>query len=119
MTIKIKRVYDPRDAADGERILVDRLWPRGVSKEKAELSLWLKEIAPSASLRVWFGHDPDKWSGFRRRYIAELLNRKDLVELLANKAEIGTITLVYAARDQRHNEAVVLKEVLESLTSLS
>ena len=113
MTIKIKRVYEKPDALDGMRILVDRLWPRGLSKEKAKLDLWLKEIAPSTELRVWFGHDPDKWRGFRERYKTELRNNEDLVKLLTKKAQAGTITLLYAARDEEHNEAVVLSQFLK------
>jgi uncharacterized protein YeaO (DUF488 family) len=114
MTIKIKRVYEPPNVGDGERILVDRLWPRGVSKKKAQLNLWLKDIAPSTELRVWFGHDPDKWRGFRQRYKNELRNNKDLVKIITEKAKAGTVTLIYAARDEQHNEAAVLKEFLEA-----
>ena len=113
MTIKIKRAYEQADAADGERILVDRLWPRGLSKKKAHIDLWMKEIAPSTELRVWFGHDPAKWKDFRGRYKTELRNNTDLIETLAGKAEEGPITLVYAARDEKHNEALVLKQFLE------
>jgi uncharacterized protein YeaO (DUF488 family) len=115
MTIKIKRVYEQPDADDGERILVDRLWPRGLSKQKAQIDMWLKEIAPSTELRVWFAHDPDKWKGFRRKYQTELRHNSDVVMTLAAKAKSGTMTLLYAARDTKHNEAVVLKQVLEKL----
>lgn len=111
--IKIKRVYEEPDPSDGERILVDRLWPRGLSKKKAQLALWLKEIAPSTELRTWFGHDPDKWEGFRERYGAELKNNKKPFKILAEKAETGTITLLYAARDEQHNEAVALMQFLK------
>lgn len=114
MNIRIKRVYEQAEKDDGTRILVDRLWPRGLTKEKAHVDLWLKEVAPSAELRVWFGHDPDKWRGFRQRYKTELRNNKDLVKILAAKAKEGTITLIYAARDEVHNEAVLLKEFLEA-----
>ena len=114
MSINIKRAYEAPDAGDGERILVDRLWPRGLSKERAQLNLWLKEVAPSTALRVWFGHDPDKWEGFRAKYRTELRNNNDLVKVLATKAKAGIVTLIYAARDEEHNEAVVLKEFLEA-----
>jgi uncharacterized protein YeaO (DUF488 family) len=113
MSIKIKRVYEQASGDDGTRILVDRLWPRGVSKEKAKVDLWLKDIAPTTELRKWFGHDPGKWTRFRDRYETELRNNKDLVEIVAGKAAHGTVTLIYAARDEEHNEAVVLKKFLE------
>ncbi len=113
MVVRVKRVYEPPDKADGQRILVDRLWPRGVSKEKAQLDLWLKDVAPSTELRVWFGHDPEKWQRFRRRYETELRKNMELVKILADKAKNGAITLVYAARDERHNEALVLKQFLD------
>lgn len=112
MTIKIKRVYEQPDQDDGVRILVDRLWPRGLTKEKAAVDLWLKEIAPSTELRKWFGHDPAKWSSFRGRYETELRHNDDLIKLLKQKAGEGTVTLVYGARDQKHNEALVLKQFL-------
>ena len=112
MTIKIKRVYEQPDKDDGVRILVDRLWPRGLTKEKAAVDLWLKEIAPSTELRKWFGHDPEKWTSFRRRYETELRHNGDLLKLLKQKAREGTVTLVYGARDQKHNEALVLKQFL-------
>lgn len=113
MSIKLKRVYEPASIGDGMRILVDRLWPRGVSKEKAKVDLWLKEIAPTTELRKWFGHNPDKWTRFRERYETELRNNTEVVEMLADKAKHGTITLIYAARDEQHNEAVVLKLFLD------
>lgn len=113
MNIEIKRVYEQPREDDGTRILVDRLWPRGLTKEKASVDIWLKEIAPSTELRKWFGHDPEKWKSFRGRYETELLHHQDLIELLANKARQGTITLVYGARDEKHNEALVLKQFLE------
>jgi uncharacterized protein YeaO (DUF488 family) len=114
MKIKIKRVYEQPDKGDGVRILVDRLWPRGLTKEKASVDLWLKEIAPSTELRKWFGHDPDKWKSFRTRYETEIRHRDDLVKVLKQKAMEGTITILYGARDQKHNEALVLKQFLES-----
>jgi uncharacterized protein YeaO (DUF488 family) len=111
--IKLKRVYEEPAKADGERILVERLWPRGLSKERAKVSLWLKEIAPSPELRKWFGHDPDRWNEFRSRYTKELKGKKDLTELLKRKAREGVITLVYAARDEEHNSALILKQFLQ------
>ena len=113
MNIKIKRVYEQPDKQDGDRILVDRLWPRGLTKEKAAVDLWLKEIAPSTELRKWFAHDPDKWRSFRGRYETEIRHNTDLVKVLKDKAKRGTVTLVYGARDQKHNEALVLKQFLE------
>lgn len=113
MDIKIKRAYEQPEEADGFRILVDRLWPRGVTKEKAKLDLWLKEIGPSTELRKWFGHDPEKWSGFRGRYETELKHNDDLIKTIIDKAKEGTVTLIYGARDEEHNEALVLKQYLE------
>lgn len=113
MTIKIKRVYEGRSPDDGSRILVDRLWPRGLTKEKADIDLWLKEIAPSTELRKWFGHDPEKWKGFRVRYETEIRSHSDLVEMLREMAANGPVTLVYGARDREHNEALVLERFLE------
>lgn len=113
MNIRIKRVYEQPDKDDGVRILVDRLWPRGLTKEKAHVDLWLKEIAPSTELRKWFGHDPNKWTSFRRRYETEIRRNDDLVKLLKQKARKATVTLVYGARDEKHNEALVLKQFLE------
>jgi uncharacterized protein YeaO (DUF488 family) len=113
MNIKIKRVYEQPDEKDGVRILVDRLWPRGLTKEKASVDLWLKEIAPSTELRKWFAHDPDKWKSFRGRYQTEIKHNDGLIKVLKEKAREGTITLIYGARDQKHNEALVLKQFLE------
>jgi uncharacterized protein YeaO (DUF488 family) len=113
MNIKIKRVYEQPHKDDGLRILVDRLWPRGLTREKASVDLWLKEIAPSTELRKWFAHDPDKWKSFRGRYETELGHNYDLIKVLKEKAREGTITLVYGARDEKHNEALVLKQFLE------
>jgi uncharacterized protein YeaO (DUF488 family) len=113
MNIKIKRVYEQPDKKDGERILVDRLWPRGLTKEKAGVDLWLKEIAPSTELRKWFAHDPNKWESFCGRYETEIRHNDDLVKVLKQKAKQGTITLIYGARDEKHNEALVLKQFLE------
>jgi uncharacterized protein YeaO (DUF488 family) len=111
--MKLKRVYEKPDKADGFRILVDRLWPRGLTKEKAALDLWLKEVAPSTELRKWFGHDPGKWTEFRRRYRAELKSHPDELKMIRSKAKEGTVTLLYGARDQEHNEAIVLQQLLD------
>lgn len=110
MTLTLKRIYEPASDADGERFLVDRLWPRGVSKAKAKLTDWLKDLAPSTELRRWFGHEPARWTEFQQRYTAELdrPEAQALVQTLADKARQGPVTLVYAARDTEHNEAVVL-----------
>lgn len=114
MTINIKRAYQTAEHADGFRILVDRLWPRGVTKEKASVDLWLKDVGPSNELRKWFGHDPARWQEFNSKYHAELKSRKDLLDQLKQaESEHKTITLVYAAKDEAHNNAVVLKQVLE------
>ncbi|HEU5481747.1 MAG TPA: DUF488 family protein [Sphingomicrobium sp.] len=110
--IRLKRAYDPAAAKDCVRILVDRLWPRGVSKEAAKLDDWIKDIAPSAELRRWFDHDPKRWDEFRRRYRAELATRGEALSQLRRQARKGPITLVYSARDQLHNDAVVLRNVL-------
>lgn len=111
--VKVKRVYDAPAKADGHRVLVDRVWPRGVSKETAAVDEWLKSVAPSTELRKWFGHDPDKWDEFRRRYFAELdAGPEGLDELLA-RAVAGPVTLVYSARDTDRNQAVALKQWLE------
>lgn len=111
--IKLKRAYKKPAKDDGERILVERLWPRGVTKEQVRLDLWLKDVAPSAELRKWFGHDPDRWVEFRQRYRKELKQKADLIKLLRRKAREGTITLIYAARDEAHNGALVLKQFLQ------
>jgi uncharacterized protein YeaO (DUF488 family) len=114
VVIQLKRAYDPPGSDDGCRVLVDRLWPRGVSKRAARINLWLKEIAPSAALRQWFGHDPAKWREFRARYFRELQNNGATVEQLMAHVRHGTVTLVYGAKDQECNDAVALKEFLES-----
>ena len=110
--IKLKRAYNPPSPDDGTRVLVDRLWPRGISKQKAALDRWMKEIAPSTELRKWFDHDPKRWTEFRRRYAEELREHPDLVAELRSFARQGRITLVYAAHDETHNDAVVLRDVL-------
>ncbi len=111
--IKLKRVYEKPSKGDGIRILVERLWPRGFTKERASVDLWLKDVAPNTELRKWFGHDPAKWEQFCKRYRVELEQNKDAVNLLKQKSKEGVITLVYAARDEKHNSAVALKEILE------
>jgi len=108
MEIKIKRVYEQPDKKDGKRILVDRLWPRGLTKEKAAVDVWLKEIAPSTVLRKWFGHEPAKWNDFRKKYLAELKENEEPVLLLKEAMKKGTVTLLYGAKDEDHNEAIVL-----------
>jgi uncharacterized protein YeaO (DUF488 family) len=113
MKIPMKRVYDEPSAADGKRILIDRLWPRGLSKEKAQVDLWLKAIAPSTSLRQWFGHDPGKWAEFKKRYKDELNHNSEAVAQLKEQMAKGKVTLVYGAKDKEHNDAVVLQEYLE------
>lgn len=110
--MKLKRVYDPPAASDGTRVLVDRVWPRGVSKADAKIDHWLKDIAPSTALRKWFGHDPAKWAEFKKRYIAELKKNPDAVAELRKLVRKGTVTLVYGAKDPDHNQAVVLKSYL-------
>ena len=114
--IKLKRVYDKPSRTDGRRILVDRLWPRSLTKERAAVDVWLKDVAPSTELRKWFAHDPDKWKEFQSRYRKELRDKKDALRLLKAEATERVVTFVYAARDTEHNEAVVLKKVLESRT---
>ncbi len=114
MMIKIKRAYQPPEKEDGFRILVDRLWSRGVSKDKAKLDLWLKEVAPSNELRKWFGHDPEKWLEFQKRYSAELKDKKSFLSKIKDlEKEKGTVTLIYSAKDEEHNDAVVLRDKLQ------
>ena len=112
--IKIKRIYDPVSKDDGKRILVDRLWPRGVKKEKAAIDEWLKDIAPSDELRKWFSHDPEKWQEFKKRYKKELSDsdKASLVKKLKAEAKKGTITFLFAAKDTEHDNAMVLKEAI-------
>jgi len=111
-SVKTKRVYEPRKASDGTRILVDRLWPRGLSKKKAAINEWMKDVAPSDTLRKWFGHDPAKWSEFRTRYRAELKRKPEQLKRLRALARGGSVTLVYSAHDEKHNNAVALRNVL-------
>ena len=116
--IRTKRVYAPPEASDGARILVDRLWPRGLSKAAARIDGWRKDLAPSGELRKWFEHDPSKWEEFRRRYRSELesAGRMEDLRILGKKARKETITLVYAARDETHNHAVALEKLIETLS---
>lgn len=115
LAISLKRAYDQPEPGDGTRILVDRLWPRGVSKEEAHLDAWLKEVAPSNELRKWFGHDPEKFAEFRRRYEVELSTEegRQAFAKLRDLSKQGPVTLVFAARDTQHNNAVVLRDMLE------
>jgi uncharacterized protein YeaO (DUF488 family) len=110
--LTLKRAYETPSPDDGTRVLVDRLWPRGLSKQKACIDQWLKELAPSTKLRKWFGHDPERWKEFRRRYTAELREHGEALDELRRAARTGRTTLVYAARDELHNEAVVLRDVV-------
>jgi len=110
--IRLKRVYEPAAVSDGYRVLIDRLWPRGVSRERAKLDEWARELAPSTELRKWFGHEPSRFQEFRRRHIEELRKERPRLAELRRRARNGTLTLVYAAHDAEHNDAVVLAEVL-------
>jgi uncharacterized protein YeaO (DUF488 family) len=110
--VRLKRAYEPADAADGARILVDRLWPRGVSKEHARIDEWAKDIAPSAGLRTWFGHDAGRGAEFRRRYLEEIKSNPERLTQLRSMARKGVVTLVYSARDTVHNDAVVVRAAL-------
>ena len=110
--VKLKRAYEPPAAEDGMRILVDRLWPRGIKKADAAIDLWMKDVAPSTGLRQWFGHQTDRWQEFRRRYVDELRQKSNLLDELRALARRGPITLVFGAHDQTHNDAVVLRQIL-------
>jgi uncharacterized protein YeaO (DUF488 family) len=116
MTIRIKRAYESPTDDDGFRILVDQLWPRGVSKEKAKIAFWPKDLAPSTELRHWYGHDPEKWSEFKSRYFAELDAKPELIKELLGYVQKGTLTFVYSSKEQDLNNAVALREYIESLT---
>ena len=111
--LKIKRVYDPPSPEDGKRVLVDRLWPRGIRKEDAAIDEWPKEIAPTTQLRKWYGHDPSRYEEFKKRYARELEDKADLIDRIKNEARRGTVTLLFSAREIEHNNATVLKEILE------
>lgn len=110
--VAIKRIYEPATSADGYRVLVDGVWPRGVSKDDAAIDHWARDLAPSAGLRKWFRHDPGKWDEFQRRYREELADRQASLDALARKAEEGPVTLLFSAKDTDHNQAVVLRDVL-------
>jgi uncharacterized protein YeaO (DUF488 family) len=114
MNVRLKRAYEPASEEDGYRVLVERLWPRGVTRERARLDEWAKEIAPSPDLRRWYGHDPARFEEFRRRYLDELAGHKEELEELRRRAELGPLTLVFAARDEERNSAVILADVLRS-----
>jgi uncharacterized protein YeaO (DUF488 family) len=118
MTIKLKRVYEPVDADDGYRVLVDRLWPRGLSEEMARVDLWLRRIAPTTDLRKWYGHDVAKWPEFRERYREELAMHAELLDLIGDiERHRKVVTLLFAAKDEQHNEANVIVEVLKGRPS--
>jgi uncharacterized protein YeaO (DUF488 family) len=112
LEVRTKRVYDPADPADGYRVLIDHVWPRGVTRERARLDAWERELAPSDELRAWFDHVPGRFDRFRRRYREELKARSESIDKLRLRAASGTLTIVYAARDREHNNAVVLAELL-------
>ncbi|MCH2450773.1 MAG: DUF488 domain-containing protein [Gracilimonas sp.] len=114
-SIQIKRIYEDASEKDGYRVLVDRLWPRGVSKEAAQLDEWNKKISPSPELRKWFDHDPEKFEEFKKRYKTELADREDVIDELFENADDHKLTLLYAAKDETHNHAIVLKEFLNEL----
>jgi uncharacterized protein YeaO (DUF488 family) len=114
MGIKIKRAYEDAESNDGRRILVDRLWPRGISKETAKIDLWVKDLAPSAELRQWYKHDPEKWPDFKSKYFKELNKKHELVVEVLGYAREGTVTLIYSSKEKSLNNAVALKEYLES-----
>jgi uncharacterized protein YeaO (DUF488 family) len=112
--IRVKRVYEPVAKSDGKRYLVDRVWPRGIKKEAVSIEAWLKELGPSTELRQWFGHQPSRWATFKKRYFKELAGKEDLWAPIQETARRQTVTLVYSARDEQHNQAVALREFLES-----
>jgi uncharacterized protein YeaO (DUF488 family) len=114
LDIRTKRVYEPPDARDGFRVLVDRIWPRGMAKEQVQADLWLWDVAPSTALRKWFAHDPSKWEEFKKHYFAELDKNPESVHVLLEAAAKGTLTLLFSARDAEHNQAIALKEYLLS-----
>jgi uncharacterized protein YeaO (DUF488 family) len=113
MEIQLKRAYDPPAPGDGRRVLVDRIWPRGIARDELRIEAWLKDLAPSAGLRKWFGHDPNKWAEFKKRYARELEERPEALAQLVELAKAGRVTLVFGAKDTEHNNAVALKEHLE------
>ena len=117
MRIEIKRVYSRPEEQDGFRVLIDRLWPRGISKDKARIDLWLKDIAPSAELRKWFNHDQAKWIKFKEKYFKELNSVPELTEMIVDKLKDGDVTLIYSSKEEQFNNAVALKEYIENYIS--
>ena len=117
MQIKIKRAYETPDDEDGQRILVDRLWPRGISKDRARIDFWPKELAPSTELRRWYGHDPEKWTEFKARYFKELDTQPVLMKELLEWIRRGTVTFVYSSKERRLNNAVAIREYVDSISS--
>ena len=114
LDVRTKRVYDPAEPGDGYRVLIDRLWPRGVSRERAHLDEWARDLAPSTDLRKWFNHDPERFPEFRKRYREELRAHTDQIDALRTRADRGTVTIVYGARDTKHNDAVVIAELVRA-----
>lgn len=114
MSIKLKRVYEKPSPSDGKRVLVDRLWPRGLTKEQAEIDEWLRDLAPSTELRQWYGHDPEKWTEFKKRYWKELDKNPNLVSKLAEECRRRTVTFVFSSKEEKLNNAVALKEYIEN-----
>lgn len=112
MDVRLKRAHEPATSTDGYRVLIDRLWPRGISRERARLDDWERELAPSTELRQWFGHEPERFAEFRRRYIEELRSERPRLTALRRRARDGTLTLIYSAHDTQHNDAVVLADIL-------
>jgi len=117
--IQLKRIYDPPSKSDGYRVLVDRIWPRGLSKDAARIDLWMKDIAPSTELRKWFNHDPERWAGFQEKYRTELRKCGEALDELRDRAKKEPVTLLYGAKDTQHNQAVVLRDVLAGAKSRS
>ena len=117
--VKIKRAYEPPSRDDGKRILVDRLWPRGLKKEDAHIDEWIKEIAPSTELRKWFGHDPEKWERFKTRFFSELREKQDLADGIVNASRKGTVTFLFGSKEERFNNAAALKEYIEARMGVS
>ena len=115
MDIRIKRIYEPSSKKDGYRILVDRLWPRGMSKDKAKMDLWLKDVAPSNELRKWSGHKEERWNEFKKCYFDELKKKKELLDVIIEKSRKSGVTLLYAAKNEEHNNAVALKQYIEKM----
>lgn len=111
--IKIKRIYSPAEHADGYRIFIDVLWPRGLTKEVVKFDLWLKEIAPSVALRKWFNHDPEKWLEFKKSYFKELTQKQEAIQIIVDHLHTQTVTLLYGAKDEKHNHALALKKFIE------